>query len=71
MSKGILGLSVRLILSVSAVCIGLGAMGVDVVGMVGLSADMITMARYLVGALGVLSMYAFLSSWCSDCTSKG
>ena len=69
MNFGLFGKSVRFLLSVSAVCVGLGAMGVDVVGMMGLSADMVMFARYVIGGLGVVSLYAFVMTCCSDCGS--
>ncbi len=69
MDFGLFGKSVRFLLSVSAVCVGLGAMGVDVVGMLGLSVDMVMTMRYVIGACGVLSMYALVMSYCADCGS--
>lgn len=68
MSQGLCALVCRLIISVCALCIGLGAMGVDVIGTMGIG-DMVVVLRYVVGVAGLLSMYALLKSCCSSCGS--
>lgn len=68
MSKGLFALAMRLVITAAALCVGLGAMGVDVVGTLHLG-EHLQVIRYIVGVCGALSMYAFVVSCCSDCGS--
>ncbi len=54
---------IRVIISLVAVCVGLGAMGVDVQGMLHMQ-EVAMIVRYAVGVCGVLSMYALVMSCC-------
>ncbi len=63
MNQGLFALSMRVIVSVASVCVGLGAMGVDVQGMLHMQ-EAAMIIRYAVGLCGAFSMYAFVMSCC-------
>ncbi len=67
-SMKIIGAVVRLVTATAALCIGLGAMGVNVEDMLHLAS--ISMAvRCVVGLCGAYSLFAWIRSCCGDCGS--
>ena len=67
-SMKVVGAVVRLVTATAAVCIGLGAMGVNVETMLHI-ASISNAVRCGVGLCGAYSLLAWLRSCCSDCGS--
>lgn len=67
-SMKIVGAVVRLVTATAALCIGLGAMGVDVETMLHI-ASISNVIRCGVGLCGAYSLFAWIRSCCSDCGS--
>jgi len=67
-SMKIVGALIRIITSLAAICVGLGAMGVNVESI--LHIDTISdLVRYGVGLCGAYSLIMWVRSCCTDCGS--
>ena len=62
----IFGIIVRLVTATAALCIGLGAMGINMEEMLHI-ASISNVVRCGVGLCGAYSLFAFIRSCCSDC----
>ncbi len=67
-SMKVVGAVVRLVTATAALCIGLGAMGVNVEQMLHI-ASISNVIRCGVGLCGAYSLLAWIRSCCSDCGS--
>lgn len=67
-NMALLGKALWLITGVASLCIGLGAMGVDMETMLHLS-SVSSLLRYGVGLSGALSLILLATSCCSNCGS--
>lgn len=67
-SMKMIGMVVRLVTAAAAICVGLGAMGVNVEEMLHI-ASISDALRCVVGLCGAYSLFAWIRSCCSDCGS--
>ncbi len=68
MNHRLISLGVSLVLSLTAVAVGLGAMGVDVQGMLQLG-DLQRVLHYGIGLCGLISLFLLTRTCFMDCKS--